>query len=327
MEGAVSELVDGGIEAVMPRTFDSVDYVVHFSGGLSSWCAAERTILKFGQDKVILLFADTLGEDEDLYRFLIEGAAVLFDQSKPGWAANLGRVIPSVEDSGNRQHFLLWLKLMMSKDTPNLVWLQEGRTIWEVFRDERFLGNSKVDPCSKTLKRELLDSWCHRNLRHDVTHIFGFDWSEGHRLDRMNAYDQSALKRKAPLLDPPYLSKAQMVDLVRFYGIEPPRTYAMGFSHNNCGGGCVKAGQASFALLLRTMPERYAFWEQKEAEMRQYLGKPVSILTDRRGDGIKKPLSLREFRERLAREGKYDESDWGSCGCFQVEPTPEEVSA
>mgnify|MGYP001560874271 CR=1 FL=1 len=36
---------------------------------------------------------------------------------------------------------------------------------------------------------------------------------------------------------------------------------------------------------------------------------------------------MMEFRERLAREGKYDESDWGSCGCFQVEPTPEEVSA
>ncbi len=65
-------------------------------------------------------------------------------------------------------------------------------------------------------------------------------------------------------------------------GIAPPRLYAMGFPHNNCGGFCVKAGQAHFALLLRTMPERYAYHEAKENELRAELGWRQTILRDAR---------------------------------------------
>ena len=79
----------------------------------------------------------------------------------------------------------------------------------------------------------------------------------------------------------------------------------------------MKAGQASWALVLRVFPERYAEWEENEKAIREYLGKDVSILTDRSG-GSKKPMTLREFRERIEATGQYDLLDWGSCGCFQV---------
>jgi 3'-phosphoadenosine 5'-phosphosulfate sulfotransferase (PAPS reductase)/FAD synthetase len=46
-----------------------------FSGGVGSWAAARRVVEKHGTEDLVLLFADTLIEDEDTYRFLREAAA------------------------------------------------------------------------------------------------------------------------------------------------------------------------------------------------------------------------------------------------------------
>jgi hypothetical protein len=53
-----------------------------------------------------------------------------------------------------------------------------------------------------------------------------------------------------------------------------------------------------------------------EQGIRAYLGKDVSILTDRRGDGIKKPLTLKDFRIRVEGGAKVDQLEIGGCGCF-----------
>ena len=95
----------------------------------------------------------------------------------------------------------------------------------------------------------------------------------------------------------------------------------MGFAHNNCGGFCVKAGHVHFATLLREMPQRYLEHEANEERLRQELAKDVSILADRSGDNIKKPLTLRAFRERVQSGAQIDAFDIGGCGCF-TEMTP-----
>jgi hypothetical protein len=91
----------------------------------------------------------------------------------------------------------------------------------------------------------------------------------------------------------------------------------MGFPHNNCGGGCVKAGVGHFAMLLDRLPEVYADWERHEDELRDQLG-DVSILRDRSG-GATRPLTLREVRERRG-DMPLDLWDVGGCSCFE-EPT------
>jgi hypothetical protein len=96
-------------------------------------------------------------------------------------------------------------------------------------------------------------------------------------------------------------------------GLTPPRLYKLGFAHNNCGGFCIKAGQAQFALLLRTMPKRYAFHEQKELEPRAK-GINGTILTMTR-DSIKYAVTLKEFREMIDSGKDFDRQDWGGCGC------------
>ena len=49
-------------------------HIVFYSGGLCSWATAKRVVEKHGKENVLLLFTDTLIEDEDLYRFISETA-------------------------------------------------------------------------------------------------------------------------------------------------------------------------------------------------------------------------------------------------------------
>src|SRR5690606_21573486 len=61
---------------------------------------------------------------------------------------------------------------------------------------------------------------------------------------------------------------------------------------------------------------RYLYHERREQELRDFLGKDVAILLDRRGGGAR-PMTLREFRERLEADDKQlDLNEWGGCGCF-----------
>ena len=252
--------------------------VVFFSGGVSSWAVAKRVAEKYGTKNLRLLFTDTLIEDKDLYRFLTEAA----------------------ENVGGK-----------------LEWVAEGRDIWEVFRDVKLLGNSRMDPCSRILKREIAQKWIKENYP-DPTSVrlwLGMNWDEEHRLVRSKRF-WKPYQVGSLLMEKPYLTQPQLIESLESEGIEPPRLYKLGFPHNNCGGGCIKAGQAHFRHLLKMLPEVYAEWETKEEEMRQYLNKDVSILKDRRG-GTTKPLTLKQLRLREPQE--CDMFEWGGCGCFSVD--------
>jgi len=253
-----------------------IQHLVAFSGGICSWAAAKRVVERHGVENTVLLFADTNMEDHDLYRFLSEAAA------------NVGAPLVTIAD---------------------------GRTPWEVMKDERIIagGMTGADPCSKKLKRQLMDRWFKEHCSAETVTYLGLDWSEYHRLARLR---ENAPNRiwEAPMTEAPYLNKRQMGEWLKREGVQPPRLYELGFPHNNCGGFCVKAGQAQFALLLKTMPERFAFHENKENEMREYLGKDYSILTEQRR-GQKYFLPLSELRRRVERQLPLDMFDWGGCGC------------
>lgn len=256
-------------------------YIVNCSGGLTSYEALCRTIEAHGKANTVAVFADTRIEDEDLYRFLD-------DQEK-----YLGVKIHRIAD---------------------------GRTPFEVMHDERVITMQGMAPCSRILKSELIDAWLAEFYAgKEYTQVFGMEWTETNRMERLR-------KRLAPrpvwfpLAEPPYTAKDQISAQLRAVGIEPPRLYAMGFKHNNCGGGCVKAGQAHWAHLLKMMPERYAVWEREEEGIRQYLGKDISILKDRRNNQSK-PMTLAAFRERLQANQQYDLLDWGACACYVQDET------
>jgi hypothetical protein len=250
-------------------------HIVSFSGGLGSFMAAERVIQAHGPDDVTLLFTDTLTEDEDLYRFL------------------------------NDSQTYFGIPVTIIKD---------GRDIWEVFNDVKYMGNSRVDPCSKHLKRDLAKRWMKDNMPPEESVLyFGIGWDE---VNRMKAIEKNwqPYKVSAPLTEPPYLDKSDMINHLQNVGIRPPRLYKMGFPHNNCGGFCVKTGQAQFARLLKEMPKRYAYHEEKQEELFERIGKHGFIRITRN----KKLhyLSLKEFREYVEGKGEIDLFDVGGCGCF-----------
>lgn len=252
-------------------------HLIQYSSGITSWWAAKLAIDKYGRDSVHLLFADTLIEDEDNYRFLHESRRML--------------------------------------GVPMTV-IMDSRTPWQVFKDVRFIGNSRVDPCSRILKRDLIRSWIERNYHPEtVTLHVGLNFDEPERLTRLQERGQP-WRYASLLMDRPWHTKAMILKEAESVGLRPPRLYAMGFDHANCGGFCVKAGQNQFRRLLIHFPERYQFHEEKEQEVMSYLGTDSTVLRDRRGGEIK-PLSLRDFRKRIENREQVDMFDYGvgTCGC------------
>lgn len=207
-------------------------HVVMSSGGICSWATGRRVADRHGTDNLTQLFADTLIEDADLYRFLPEAAA------------NVG---------------------------GQFVRIADGRTPWQVFHDEGMIGNTRADLCSRILKRDLSDRWLRDNCDPADTIVYlGIDWTEAHRFDNgeggaKNRYARLGWHCEAPMIEPPYRTKDSLIAELKTFGIEPPRMYAEGFPHNNCGGFCIKAGQAHFAHLLRMRPASYAEHEAEEA--------------------------------------------------------------
>jgi hypothetical protein len=260
-------------------------HVVMFSGGIGSWACAKRVAEQYGTDDLILLFSDVkgftedphIGEDEDTYRFIEDAAK------------NVG---------------------------GELIILRDGRDIWQVFKDKRFLGNSRLASCSHELKQKPARKWLDENCSPEDTIVYvGIDWSEEHRLPSI-VKNYLPYVAKAPLTEAPYLDKAQLIEWAQSEGIQTPRLYDLGFSHNNCGGGCVRAGQGQFKQLLQIMPERYAVWEREEKKMQEFLQRDVTILKEQ-VKGVRKNLSLEELRIRneVAPE-TVDALDIGGCNCF-----------
>lgn len=279
-------------------------HVVFNSAGIGSWATGMRVAEIHGTDNLIQLFTDTKklndkhphrGGDEDAYRFLRESSPLI----------------------GGK-----------------LEWVSAGKDIWRVFEDRRYMGNSRVDPCSEFLKREMARKWIEERFKPDEVILYiGMDWTEAHRSVK-NIKFWEPYKVEFPMMDEPYLDKEQMCRWVESLGVKRPRLYELGFSHNNCGGFCVKAGLGQFYLLLKTMPDRYAYHETKQEELFAVLGKRVPFLRQT-VDGELRYLSLKEYREQieeLERHGQAiseeDRQDKGGCGCFSdVESDEAELEA
>jgi hypothetical protein len=264
-------------------------HVVMMSSGAGSWAAAKRVVAEHGAADTVLLFADTkgfnpsehAGEDEDNYRFLRQAAA------------NVG---------------------------APLVWLVEGRDIWQVFDDEHMIGNDRLALCSMRLKQEPARGWVEAHCDPAVTTVYlGLDWTEPHRT-AANTAGWAPWPVEYPMMGEPLMERSQILDWLRSEGIRPPRLYDAGYDHANCGGFCVRMGHKQARKLLLNNPARYAYHEDRERAFRAKFQRDASVLTDRRGlaPGEKRrPLTLQAFRERLGIDPyDYDHDDYGSCACF-----------
>lgn len=255
-------------------------HIVMLSGGMGSAITAKMVVEDVGATNVILLFADVLAEDADLYRF-------------------------------NRE-FSQYVGIPITT-------ICEGRTPWQTQVDAKYGTNSRVDPCSRMLKREFMDAWVEGNFKPwECICYVGIDATESHRIERLEIGKLPWVYR-APMVERGLmLTDAHKVATCRSWGIEPPRLYLMGFKHNNCGGACPKAGLAQWKLLWETMPERYLGHEYQQRQLLKAVPNARPFLRKIEGK-VKRYLWLWEYREEYLEGGKplspMDAYDWGGCGC------------
>lgn len=118
-------------------------YYISFSGGIGS--AVSAIIAMENNLDFELLFADTLIEDEDLYRF------------NDDIAKAVGKEI---------------------------ITLTDGRTPWDVYEDKKWIGNTRTAHCSNELKTKQVEKWLNENASGDYCLVLGMDWSEIDRIER-----------------------------------------------------------------------------------------------------------------------------------------------
>lgn len=194
--------------------------IVALSGGkASAWCA-DWALKHYPKEDVILYFNDTKWEHKDLYRFLE-------DLSK-------------------------YLNHPITVDA-------DGRSPEDLFYDFSALANNRMPFCSRVLKAERLQKY----YKDGDTLVFGIGADEPHRAARINAvyHDISIKKKKKATLVFPLIqekvSKEQIDAFLQEVQLKEPLLYSLGFSHNNCSGGCVRAGKKQWKLLYEKLPEVY----------------------------------------------------------------------
>lgn len=302
------------------------------SGGVGSWLAAKVDMDNHPDADHRFIFADTLYEDADCYRFLVLGIGQLLGHADMSWVPavedfpdyRVDLATPLAEYAGNPEWraFLHDLRAEALTRFPQLVWLVEGRDVWEIMRDEKLLGNSRFDPCSKIAKRQMLDRWQKANCHPDTDfYTVGIGPHEEHRFTGLASRKaKDGWQYFAPLIGTfageVYRAGVE-INYLRDAGLEQPRLYVFGYVHNNCGGFCIKAGHTHWLNRLRLQPERFHYDAAMEQKLIEHVGGKVqSILADRRGDGKKKTLTLSTFAARYADDPTVEiEMLPGESGC------------
>lgn len=224
--------------------------VVALSGGLASAWCAEWAVKKFPKDEIILYFNDTKWEHPDLYRFIKDISSYL---GKEVYEDSLGL---SPED---------------------------------LFYAHHAIANNRMPFCSHQLKAKRLQNF----YRDEDMLVFGIGPNETHRAFRIvSRYQVLAAKTgKSPVLAFPLLdTQVELKKWSESVGVEIPTLYKYGFEHNNCSGGCVRAGKKQWVKLYYDLPEVYAERERVEREVSLHFQRRMTILKDE---------SLAKLRHRI----------------------------
>lgn len=120
----------------------------------------------------------------------------------------------------------------------------------ETFRQRRYMKGPHGAPCSKFLKRKLLNSI----LDDGDTVVLGFTCEEAERFVDFRAHNPK-LTVSAPLIERG-LGKEDCKAMVERAGIELPLMYRLGYQNANCIG-CVKGGMGYFRAIRKDFPEQF----------------------------------------------------------------------
>jgi len=169
------------------------------------------------------------------------------------------------EEHPDNKRFLKDCERWFGKEIELLGSDRHSRSIYEVFRKERFLVGPGGAKCTAVLKKGVRKKF----QKDGDLQIFGYTMEEQGRADRfIDANPQ--VEAMFPLIDKG-LSKSDCLALLAKEGIELPAMYKLGYNNNNCVG-CVKGGAGYWNKIRKDFPEQF----EKMSKMERYLGRTVT---------------------------------------------------
>lgn len=129
-------------------------------------------------------------------------------------------------------------------------------SVWDVWKKRRYMAG--IDGAVCTVEMKIAPRLAFQ-MPSDA-HVFGYT-ADGADVERFGRFKENypELSARAPLIERG-ITKASAMAIVQGWGIELPRSYAMGFSNANClQTGCVKATSPNYWALYRMhFPEQFA---------------------------------------------------------------------
>jgi hypothetical protein len=218
--------------------------VCQFSCGAASAVATKLAIERHGDD-VHIINAFVADEDADNRRFLTDCEA---------W---FGRAVTVLRDE------------------------KYGASAANVWRKRRFIVNRNGAPCSKALKRDVLNKY----HRPDDLIVLGYT-ADRRDMDRYDRFIDANADTKvwAPLIEAG-VTKRDCFGRVAAAGIELPRMYRLGYHNANCPK-CPKGGMGYWNKIRVDFPENF----EEMAAIQDVLGEGSYFFRDR---GTGQRISLR----------------------------------
>lgn len=145
---------------------------------------------------------------------------------------------------------------------------------WDVWEQKKYIAGISGAPCTRALKIDVQQAF----ERPGDRHIFGYT-ADGNDIKRANGFREHYpdLDMVTPLIEKG-INKAACLAMIITAGIEPPKTYAIGFPNANCIP-CCKAQSPSYWALVR---QEYPLEFNRMTELSRRLGAKLAVLKDER---------------------------------------------
>jgi hypothetical protein len=243
---------------------DDILHVCAFSGGAAS-AVMSKMVAEAHPGKTVLLYHSTRTEPDDNDRFRREVSGFIG--------------LPITERS-------------------------DGRDIWQVFKDHRFLGNQHVTPCSEDLKQIMGDRFMATCPPGSIKYL-GYTSEEVVRATRASCRAASKGYRcEFPLIRAGIGKVECLARVTKCWGIRLPEMYDWA-EHANCVP-CVKGGLAYWGMVYLNAPEAWERAARAEEESGGY-----QILKDSQYGMLREELPhclelARAYMEKRAGAVLYD---------------------
>ncbi|WP_290756219.1 MULTISPECIES: hypothetical protein [unclassified Exiguobacterium] len=218
------------------------NHIIFFSGGKSSFSVADWVKTNYPDDNILLYFTDTMWENDDLYRFIYQAA----DRMQLPMLTHANGLNP--------------IELMFEKKLVYNSRIGDCSKLLKMKVSRDFLKKGIEPPIVKWRNREYLKQ---EDFVTDATLYFGIGWDEEHRAGPIKKNWQP-FEVVFPMID-------ELIDnaaTLKKYDLRQPVLYDLGFTHNNCNGRCVKAGQGHHRNLKEKMPDEFKKLMEQEHHLK-----------------------------------------------------------